>query len=690
MTVLRDLLFELGTEELPPKSLLDLSRALEDNVREGLVRLGLPHGPMTAYATPRRLALRIEALPLKQPDQVLERRGPALTAAYQADGQPTPALLGFLKGAGASQDQLITLETDKGAWVAIRQAVKGQPTEALLAELFRGALQSLPVAKRMRWGAGSAEFVRPVHWVVLLLGDAVVSADILGLKTGRTTFGHRVHAQGPITIKSPADYESQLEQAGFVLASFDRRRAKVLQGAEAMAEEVHGTAAVDPDLLDEVTALVEWPIPIRGAIEPRYLALPPEVLMTTLKANQKYFSIHDAKGSLLPYFITFSNLDSRTPETVRAGNERVVRPRLADAEFFWELDQKRSLESRIEDLRQVTFQSQLGSLYDKSVRVAQLAEALAAALGESVDAAGRSARLAKTDLLTAMVGEFPELQGTMGRHYAERQGESPEVALAIEEHYLPKVAGGALPKTPIGRVLALADKLDTLCGIFSVGLVPTGDRDPYALRRAALGILRIAIESSLEIDLPGWIDQTFRALPAGASDSATPKKVLEFVYDRLRGYLLDKGATADEFEAVLAVRPQSPLDFSKRIRAVQAFRALPEAESLSAANKRICNLLKKIEEPIARDSLNAFESPCEQSLADALESARKDSAPLLAQGDYTQALCRLAALKDPIDGFFEGVMVLADDPGVRSNRLALLSRVASLFQATADISKLQE
>lgn len=689
MSDFSDVLFELGTEELPPTSLFALSQALRQGVAEGLARAGFQDLTLHDYATPRRLGIFIESLPLRQPDQWVERRGPAVKSAFQADGSPTPALQGFLRGAGATVDQLITQETDKGAWLSVRLEVKGAAVESLLPDLFRGALQGLPIAKRMRWGDGLAEFVRPVHWVVLLLGDQVVPAEILGVETNRISHGHRIHAKGPIVLRCAADYARQMEEQGFVRVSFSQRRDQVRTAAEALALSVGGVVRVDEALLDEVTSLVEWPVPILGAIESRYLRLPAEVLITTLKTNQKYFPVHGPDGALLPYFITFSNLDSACPTTIREGNERVVRPRLADAEFFYEQDRKRSLESRINDLRQVTFQNQLGSLYDKSERVARLAEAMAVQLGVETGPLVRAAWLAKTDLMTSMVGEFPELQGTMGRYYAALDGESSAVATAIEEHYLPKAAGGKLPETPVGRLLAVADKLDTLCGIFSAGLIPTGDRDPYALRRAAIGVLRLAIETELDLDLLRWIREAHQGLPTPAVDEAACQKVLDFCFDRLRGYLIEKGARPDEFESVLAIRPSSPLDFSRRLRAVQGFRRLPEADSLAAANKRICNLLRKAGG--SKRSLNSalFTEPAECSLHAALEAASVETAPALALGDYTAALRRLADLKTPIDAFFEAVMVLADEEDVRENRLALLAGVEGLFLKIADISKLQ-
>lgn len=690
MTEFRDVLFELGTEELPPKSLLTLSRSLGQLVDEGLAKAGIRHGGIEPYASPRRLALLIREVAVSQPDQEVERRGPAANAAFQADGSPSKALEGFLKSAGASVGDLLTLETDKGAWVAVRQVVKGVETREFLPELFRQALAGLPIAKRMRWGNGTAEFVRPVHWVVLLFGAEVVPTEILGVETGRTSRGHRFHCKTAIEFKVPTDYLETLEHSGFVIADFDRRRAAIRRQAEEAAASVGGVAVIDADLLDEVTALVEWPVPVLGNIEARFLTLPAEVLITTLQANQKYFPIRARDGRLLPHFITFSNLASSRLETVREGNERVVRPRLSDAEFFWNLDRKRTLESRVDDLANVTFQKVLGSLLDKTHRVVHLSGAIARKLDVDAALAERAARLAKADLLTTMVGEFPELQGTMGRYYAAAEGEPSAIAEAIEEQYLPKVSGGDLPSTPVGQVVALAEKLDTLTGIFSAGLIPTGDKDPYALRRAALGVIRISIEGGLDLDLAHWVSEALSPLTHAFDRDKTCELVLNFIHDRLRGYLVERGARPDEFDAVLGVNPQSLVDFERRLAAVRDFRMLPEAESLSAANKRIRNILRKSEEPrVATVDESILQDPLEKTLLQAARDAREATTTLLAEGHYGAALKRLASLREPVDAFFEGVMVMADDPALKANRIGLLSIIEGLFLDIADISRLQ-
>jgi glycyl-tRNA synthetase beta chain len=690
MAETRDFLFELGTEELPPKSLLALSLALKTQVEAGLAKAALSHGDIRPYATPRRLALSIPALAVGQPDQTVERRGPALNAAYQPDGSPSKALEGFLRSCGATPDQATTLKTDKGEWVVVRQEVKGKPSADLIPDILRQSLAQLPIAKRMRWGSGTAEFVRPVHWVVLLFGDEVIPAEILGVQAGRVTRGHRFHRPEPIILGTPAEYADKLLNEGGVIADFEARKAKIRAAAEATAAGVGGVAHIDADLLDEVAALVEWPVPVLGGFEARYLDLPKEVPITTMQANQKYFPVENPAGGLLPYFITFANLDSSNLATVRAGNERVVRPRLADGEFFWNQDRKRTLESRVPELGQITFQKTLGSVLDKTHRVQRLAVAIAERLGTESALVERAALLAKADLLTNMVGEFPELQGIMGRYYALAEGEPEDIAWAIEEQYLPKVSGGDLPRTETGRMLALAEKLDTLTGIFSAGLIPTGDKDPYALRRAALGTIRILVEARVDLDLPELLDFALGQFSHGFDAAAVREQVYEFILERLRGYALERGFRHDEFEAVLALRPARLPDFEKRLEAVREFRRLPAAESLAAANKRIRNILRKAEEEVvANVDDHALVDAAEKNLLNAARQAKEDILPLLHARDYTGALCRLAELRETVDAFFDGVMVMAEDVELRRNRLGLLGIVEGLFLNIADISKLQ-
>jgi glycyl-tRNA synthetase beta chain len=690
MAETRELLFELGTEELPPKSLLNLSRALQSGVEAGLQKAGLAYGELISYATPRRLGLLIKGLNTAQPDQTVERRGPAINAAYNADGSLSKATEGFVRSCGTTADKLTILKTDKGEWLCYKQEVKGAATADLLPDIIRSSLAGLPIAKRMRWGAGSAEFVRPAHWVLLLFGDTVIETTILDLPSGCNTRGHRFHSPRTITIDSPTEYAEKLRNEGKVIASYTERMDMIRALAEKAADSVGGVAHIEPALLEEIAALVEWPVPVLGGFEARYLELPAEVLITTMQENQKYFPVQKADGSLMPWFITFSNIDSSRIESVREGNERVVRPRLSDAEFFWNQDRKKTLEDRVPNLADITFQKTLGSLLDKTHRVQRLSVHIADTLETESAWVERAALLAKADLLTEMVGEFTNLQGTMGKYYALAEGEPKDIASAIEEQYLPKQSGGALPTTQTGQMLALAEKLDTLTGIFSAGLIPTGDKDPYALRRAALGAIRLLIECGLDLELPKLLDYALEPYTHHFDREATFKAVHEFILDRLKGYCLERGFSFDEFDAVLAVQPARLLDFQSRLQAVQTFRSLPEAESLAAANKRIRNILRKAEEEVvANVEEHGLVEPQEKALLQAARDAREDVLPLLQDRDYTAALRRLAGLRDSVDAFFDGVMVMAEDPELRRNRLGLLAIVEGLFLDIADISKLQ-
>ena len=690
MVECRDLLFELGTEELPPNSLLTLRNSLHDHVVAELAKSKLNHGQIKAFATPRRLALLIHDLDSKQPDKILEKRGPALKAAFNEDGTPTRASEGFARSCGTSVDQLNTLKTDKGEWLSFRQSIKGQTVTDLVPTILKQSLSALPIARRMRWGDSKIEFVRPVHWVVLLYGDQVVDADILGIKTGRNSYGHRFHHPQFLCIDAPLDYPKLLSGRGKVMVDFEERRSSIHRQALDAASAVDGTAHIEQDLLNEITALVEWPVAVTGNIEKRYLELPSEVLMTTMQSNQKYFPVKGPDGNLLPYFIAFSNLDSNKLESVKHGNERVIRPRLADAEFFWKQDRKNSLASRVELLSGIVFQKKLGTLADKSRRVQRLAEYIAKALKVDTALVKHAALLAKSDLLTDMVGEFPSLQGIIGRYYAIADGESPEVAGAIEEQYLPKQSGGRLPETQIGQMLALAEKIDTVTGIFSAGMIPSGDKDPYALRRAALGVLRIIIEKELDLDLRQLIELSLGLFSHDFDQETLPQTVFNFFVDRQKGYCLDRGYQPDEFEAVVSVLPTQPLDFEMRLKAVKEFRSLPEAESLAAANKRIRNILRKSEIlPIEQINPEVLVESEERALFEVSRKAESDLQPLLKSRDYTSALTRLAELKDTVDAFFDNVMVMAEDPTLCKNRLGLLTLIETLFLRIADISKLQ-
>ncbi len=684
----KHLLFELGSEELPPKTLVKLSQALLDGVLQGLSAAELTFTGSKAYATPRRLAIFVENLSIHQPDKVVEKRGPAIQAAYIPDGKPSKAAEGFAASCGTSFDQLERLKTDKGEWLVYQQAVKGQATEQLIPDIIRKAINDLPIAKRMRWGSFATEFVRPVHWAVLLYGDSVIDCEILGLKTGAKSQGHRFHASQAITISQPETYADTLYQQGKVIADIEQRKAIIKDKAQQAAAAVNGIAHIEDDLLEEIAALNEWPVPITGGFDPRFLELPAEVLITTMQTNQKYFPVKNASGALLPYFITFSNIESTNPDSIKQGNERVITPRLTDAEFFWKQDRKQPLADRVEALANIVFQIKLGTLAEKNQRVVNLSEVIAKQLNANVDWAKRAALLAKADLLTNMVNEFDNLQGIMGRYYALADGEPKEVAVAIEQHYYPKQSGSPTPPSQTGQVVALADKIDTLCGIFSAGLIPTGDKDPYALRRAALGVLRIIIENELPLDIVVLVDSALAQCTQPFDKEATKKLVVDFIFDRLRGYCLDKGFVPDEFEAVMSVNPTQPLDFMKRLQAVKSFRQLPEAESLAAANKRIRNILKKSDSVHAAEIGDLVEVE-ERQLFETAQQSAKDIQPYLVQKNYQAALSRLAQTEPAVNAFFDKVMVMCDDLDLRAKRLALLKLLSEQFLQIADISKLQ-
>ncbi len=705
MSTSKHLLFELGSEELPPKTLLKLSNALLNNIVQGLNAAELTFTGSKAYATPRRLAVFIENLASAQPDKIVEKRGPAIQAAFAPDGTPSKAAMGFAVSCGTSFEQLGRLKTDKGEWLSFTQAIKGQATENLIPDIIRQSIAGLPIAKRMRWGSFTTEFVRPVHWAVLLYGNSVINTEVLGLQTGAATQGHRFHAPQKITLAKPEDYADTLYQQGRVIADFEQRKTIIREAAQKSASAVNGKAHIEDDLLEEIAALNEWPVPITGTFDSRFLELPPEVLITTMQTNQKYFPVKNAEGGLLANFITFSNIESSNPKSIQQGNERVVTPRLSDAEFFWNQDRKKTLEDRVESLSSVIFQENLGTVYDKTIRVRNLAKFIAGHLSADVELAERAALLAKTDLMTEMVGEFGNLQGIMGRYYALADNEPKELALALEEQYFPKQSGSPTASSTTGQILAIAEKIDTLVGIFAVGLIPTGDKDPYALRRATLGILRTIIENKLNINIieltefadvqikpiashVGSGDKMYATGYVGNTPPVTSDRVIDFIFERLRGYCLDHGYTADEFDAVIAVKPPEPLDFIQRLKAVKAFRQLPEAEGLAAANKRIRNILKKSDTQPAVCVGALLEAQEKQLLQAALQSA-EDIQPLLAQRNYQATLNRLAGLRNDVDEFFDHVMVMTDDLELRANRLALLNMLSEQFLTCADISSLQ-
>jgi glycyl-tRNA synthetase beta chain len=687
-----DFLVEIGTEELPPKSLLALATAFADGIAKGLAEAGVAHGAIEKFATPRRLAVRVRRLAARQPDRALERRGPPLSAAFDAQGAPTQAALAFARGCGVEVGDLARLETPKGVWLAHRGTEAGAATASLLPGIAQSSLDALPIARRMRWGAGEAQFVRPVHWVVLLLGRETLPCEILGVASSNETRGHRFMAPRRLRLASPEAYVGTLRRRGRVLADLHERREAIRQGVAAEAARVGGVAVMDDALLDEVTALVEWPVPLAGRFDARFLELPPEVPIATMQDHQRYFPVRDASGALMPWFIAVANLESTDPAQVVAGNQRVVRPRLADAEFFWTTDRRQRLDARIDGLRRVTFQTRLGSLHDKAERVRALARTVASAIGGDPRLADRAAELAKCDLITSMVGEFPELQGLMGRYYAQHDGEHAEVCEAIAEQYRPRFAGDALPATPSGMALAIGDKLDTIAGIFATGQKPSGTRDPFGLRRAALGLLRIAIERRLDLDLQSLIGQALAALPFAAPENCA-REVYDYVIERLRAYYVEGGAglavTPEMFDAVLATRPTSPLDFGARLQALAGFLQLPEAQALAAANKRIANILRKAGGPVGEHVDGArLIDPAEQILGEQVEAIARLVEPRFAARDYTGALRALAALRRAVDEFFDSVMVMTDDPALRANRLALLKRMQGLFMRAADLSRL--
>ncbi len=690
MTDTRDLLVEIGTEELPPKALASLVQAFAKAFSDCLVKAELSYREVQSYATPRRLALLVRDLASAQADREVLRKGPAVAAAFDEHGQATKAALGFAQSCGVGVDSLEQMANDKGEWLAFRNVEHGRTTVELTAGFIETALHKLPIPKRMRWGTGAAEFVRPVHWVVILFGEQVVDAEILGVRSGRETRGHRFHHPEPISIGTPAEYASVLEREGKVLADLEARRTRVGELVAAAATQLDGTAIVNEHLLNEVTALVEWPVAIAGSFEEAFLELPGEVLIASMQDHQKYFPVTAKDGKLLPSFITIANIDSTDPQAVRAGNERVIRPRLSDAAFFWRKDLQTGLAENFAALENIVYQRGLGSLADKSRRILASAVLIAEQLGYDPGAVERAAYLSRCDLVSEMVGEFPELQGIMGRYYAAHCGESAEVCTALDELYMPRQAGGSLPATATGRILVIADRLDTLVGIFGLGNKPSGDKDPFGMRRAALGCLRTIVECDLDLDLEQLLNnasQQYQALPNG---EAVVAEVFDFMLERMRYYCLDAGISADVFDAVHALRPTRPSDFLQRLQAVTKFRDMPAAQSLAAANKRITNILRKAEEQVSEQIAdNLLHEAPERALAEALYAAAADVQPLLAERNYSQALVRLAELGGSVDAFFDAVMVMADDQALRRNRLALLNNLSGLFLRVADVGLLQ-
>ncbi len=690
MSESRDLLVEIGTEELPPKALQKLSEAFSSALCEGLSQQKLNYSIATPFATPRRLAILIKGVAVKQADRNLEKRGPAIAAAFDKYGQPTKAALGFARSCKVEVANLDRLETPKGKWLLHRSIQPGKTAVALIPDIIEAALAALPIPKRMRWSDLPYEFVRPVHWAVILFGDEVIETEILGVRSGRETRGHRFHHPQAIRLETPSDYAKHLEKEAHVMPSWTARRERVRVLVEEAADEIGGKAIIDEALLDEVTSLVEWPVAIAGTFDEKFLAVPKEALIASMKGHQKYFHLVNPEGELLPHFITISHIESLQPEVVRAGNERVLRPRLSDATFFWEQDRAKSLESHLDQLKTVIFQKKLGSLYDKSQRVAELSGTIAKQLGTEELQGIRAAQLSKCDLMTEMVGEFPELQGIMGEYYARHDQETEDVAIALREQYMPRFWGDALPSNTLGQALAIADKLDTIVGIFGIGQTPTGDKDPFGLRRATLGILRIMIEKRLPLDIQQLLEQAVMAYPDNSLKADTSTQVFDFIMERLKWYYQDQGVKVDSIEAVLVCRPTSPLDVDQRLRGIEQFRQRPEAESLASANKRIHNILKKAEESFSDEpNQTYFNHRAERQLYDEMEVVREKMAPLLKQGEYQTALQHLASLREAVDHFFDHVMVMDEDRTLRINRLAFLQKLRLLFLQVADISVLQ-
>lgn len=693
------ILFELGCEELPPKSLKPLREALQASVTEQLTEADISFDSIKAFAAPRRLALQIQGISDKQPDRSEQKRGPAIKAAFDAEGNPTRAAMGFAKGLGIEASELITINTDKGDYIGYEQTIQGQATTELLPAIFQTALDNLPIAKRMRSGASRNEFVRPVQWAVLMQDSTVIDATIQGHQTGTQTRGHRFHSPDYHNIGHANDYEELLGGLK-VVADFDKRQMLIKNQVKALADEVNSDAIVPQALLDEVTALVDFPIALRASFEARFLQVPQEALISTMQADQKYFCLTDKTGKLQPYFIFITNIESKDPNQIIEGNEKVVRPRLADAEFFFLQDQKQPLFALTESLKTRVFQDKLGTIWEKSERIAKLAAFIAALMQQqgseiSIDETVRAGILSKADLASSLVGEYPELQGIAGTYYARLNDEPEAVAASLEEQYLPKFSGDVLPQTPIGICLALADRLDTLVGIFAIDQAPTGSKDPFSLRRSAIGILRILIEKQLPINLVALVEQAIKGYSTSdgskiAKMGDTFTQVMAFLNSRYRAMYTEQGVSVDTIQAVQAINPHMPLDFDQRIRAVQAFSELSQASMLADSNKRVANILAKSEVSVADNVDEALLSePAEQSLYASVQQAQTAVQPLLEQADYTQVLQTLASLDEPLTQFFDNVMVNSEDTALKNNRLALLKQVRALFLTVADISELQ-
>ena len=685
----QNFLVEIGTEELPPKALKTLATSFADNVEAELNQAGLSFDKIEWFAAPRRLAVKVLNLATQQPSKEIEKRGPAVSAAFDAEGKPTKAAEGWARGFGITVEQAERIATDKGEWLVHRAKIEGQPTKNLLNSIVANALAKLPIPKPMRWADKTVQFIRPVHTVTMLLGDELIEGEILGVASARTIRGHRFLGEKEFEIQHADQYPQLLREKGSVVADFNERKAEILAKSQAKATALGGVADIEESLLEEVTSLVEYPNVLAAKFEERFLAVPAEALVYTMKGDQKYFPIYDKDGKLLPHFIFVSNINPEDPTAIIEGNEKVVRPRLTDAEFFFKTDLKQKLVDRLLRLETVLFQQQLGTLKDKTDRIEQLAGEIAKQIGADEAKAKRAGLLSKCDLMTNMVFEFTDTQGVMGMHYARHDGEDEEVAVALNEQYMPRFAGDELPKSLVASAVALADKFDTLTGIFGIGQAPKGSADPFALRRAALGALRIIVEKNLPLDLEDLVKKSAALFGDKLTNQNVVADVVDFMLGRFRAWYQDEGIAVDVIQAVLARRPTRPADFDARVRAVSHFRTLDSAEALAAANKRVSNILAKADAAIGEINLTACVEPAEKALAEAVLALRTEVQPLIAQGDYTTVLDKLANLRAPVDSFFDNVMVNAEDPSLRQNRLAILNTLQGLFLQVADISVLQ-
>ncbi len=685
----KNFLVEIGTEELPPKALKTLATSFADNVETELNQAGLSFDKIEWFAAPRRLAVKVLNLATQQPSKEIEKRGPAVSAAFDAEGKPTKAAEGWARGCGITVEQAERIATDKGEWLVHRAKIEGQPTKNLLNSIVANALAKLPIPKPMRWADKTVQFIRPVHTVTMLLGNELIEGEILGVASARTIRGHRFLGEKEFEIQHADQYPQLLREKGSVVADFNERKAEILAKSQAKATALGGVADIEESLLEEVTSLVEYPNVLAAKFEERFLAVPAEALVYTMKGDQKYFPIYDKDGKLLPHFIFVSNINPEDPTAIIEGNEKVVRPRLTDAEFFFKTDLKQKLVDRLPRLETVLFQQQLGTLKDKTDRIEQLAGEIAKQIGADEAKAKRAGLLSKCDLMTNMVFEFTDTQGVMGMHYARHDGEDEEVAVALNEQYMPRFAGDELPKSLVASAVALADKFDTLTGIFGIGQAPKGSADPFALRRAALGALRIIVEKNLPLDLEDLVKKSAALFGDKLTNQNVVADVVDFMLGRFRAWYQDEGIAVDVIQAVLARRPTRPADFDARVRAVSHFRTLDSAEALAAANKRVSNILAKADAAIGEINLTACVESAEKALAEAVLALRTEVQPLIAKGDYTAVLDKLANLRAPVDSFFDNVMVNAEDPALRQNRLAILNTLQGLFLQVADISVLQ-